>query len=46
MSATLIRRGWLVWGIEFSLSDGAHIVEYDGRCVADKISVDGLAVSE
>ncbi len=44
MSARLIRRGWLKRRIEFSLSDRVHVIEYSGRGLADKISVDGNVI--
>ncbi len=44
MSARLIGRGWLRRRIEFRLSDRVHIIEYNGRGLADKISVDGNVI--
>ena len=42
MSAKLVRRGWLQRGIELTLPDGRHVVEYDGRGVGyEQVSVDG-----
>jgi hypothetical protein len=42
MLAELIRRGWLLRGIEISLSDGIHFVEYDGTGFGyEQVSVDG-----
>jgi hypothetical protein len=47
MSARLIRRGWLLRGIEVALSDGVHFVEYNGRGVGyEQVSVDGAVVRE
>ena len=45
MSAKLIRRGWLLRGIEVSMSDGVHIVEYNGRGLGyEQVSVDGAVI--
>jgi hypothetical protein len=42
MSARLIHRGWLLRGIELSLPDGVHVVEYNGRGFGyEQVSVDG-----
>jgi hypothetical protein len=42
MLAKLVRRGWLLRGIEVTLSDGRHLVEYDGRGAGyEQVSVDG-----
>jgi hypothetical protein len=47
MSATLIRRGWLLRGIEVALSDGIHFVEYSGRGPGyEQVSVDGAVIRE
>ena len=45
MSARLIRRGWLLRGIELWLSDGVHLVEYNGRGFGyEQVSVDGAVI--
>ncbi len=45
MSARLIRRGWLLRGIEISLSDGIHSVEYNGRGLGyEQVSFDGAVI--
>ena len=45
MSARLIRRGWLLRGIEVSMSDGVHFVEYNGRGFGyEYVSVDGVVI--
>ncbi len=45
MSAKLIHRGWLRRAIEFSLPDGPHVVEYDGRGIGfEHVSVDGAVL--
>ena len=45
MSATLIRHGWLLRGIEFSMSDGIHVIEYNGRGIGfEQVTVDGLVI--
>ena len=42
MLAKLVRRGWLHRGIELTLPDGRHVVEYDGRGAGyEQVSVDG-----
>src|SRR4051794_38332309 len=42
MFATLIHRGWLVRGIEVSLPDGVHVIEYNGKGFGyEQVSVDG-----
>jgi hypothetical protein len=42
MVARVVRRGWLLRGIEVSMSDGVHLVEYDGRGLGyEQVSVDG-----
>jgi len=41
MVARLVRRGWLLRGIEVLMSDGVHVVEYNGRPVGyEQVSVD------
>jgi hypothetical protein len=45
MSARLIRRGWLIRGIEISMSDGVHFVEYNGWGFGyEKVAVDGTVI--
>jgi hypothetical protein len=45
ISARLIRRGWLLRGIEVAMSDGLHYVEYDGRGFGyEQVSVDGAMI--
>ena len=45
MSATLIRRGWLLRGVEVSTSDGVHFVEYNGRGIGyEQVLVDGVVI--
>ena len=45
MSARLIRRGWLLRGIEVSMPDGIHFVEYSGRGFGyEQVSVDGAVI--
>ena len=47
MSARLVRRGWLLRGIEVSMSDGVHFVEYNGRGFGyEQVSVDGSVIRE
>jgi hypothetical protein len=45
MSAKLIRRGWLLRGIEVELPDGAHFVEYNGRGFGfEQVSIDSTMI--
>lgn len=47
MSAKLIRRGWLLRAIEFTLSDGLHVVKYDGRGIGyEQVTADGVVIRE
>jgi hypothetical protein len=42
MVARVVRHGWLLRGIEVSMSDGVHFIEYDGRGIGyEQVSVDG-----
>jgi hypothetical protein len=41
----LILRGWLLRGIEVTMPDGVHYVEYDGRYVGyEQVTVDGSLI--
>jgi hypothetical protein len=45
MLARLVRRGWLLRGVEFSLEDGPHVVEYDGRGMGyEQVTADGVVI--
>jgi hypothetical protein len=45
MSARLIRGGWLLRGVEVSMFDGVHFVEYNGRGFGyEQVSVDGVVI--
>ena len=45
MLSRLIDRGWLRRVIEFTLVDGSHVVEYDGRGVGyETLKVDGIVI--
>jgi hypothetical protein len=45
MRATLVKRGWLRRTLEVEMSDGMHLVDYDGTGLGyEQVNVDGFIV--